>query len=234
MSHPAWPHAADHEPDEYGLGDGSVARLVASRPVGATGHDETGAGVDPDTYRRVFRRHAAGVTVVTLDSPSGPVGFTATSLVSLSLEPPLISLSVSSASSSWPALRHADTLLVHLLSDSQADAAQRFAAKGADRFAPPSTWTRLPTGEPLLAGTVTWVRARLEHRLTAGDHRLLVARVLQAHTEEDSALPLIYHNGEYGTFKTNNFHSDGPLQRRVQSTSAPRSMPRSRNSVPDA
>ncbi len=56
----------------------------------------------------------------------------------------------------------------------------------------------------------TGIRARLEHRLTAGDHRLLVARVLQAHTEEDSTSPLIYHNGEYGTFKTNSSHSGGP------------------------
>ncbi len=198
MSHPAR-HPADPGSDEHGVAQAPVVRLLAAPPAGASGNDEVGAGVDRDTYRRVFRRHAAGVTVVTLEGPSGPVGFTATSVASLSLEPPLISLSVSSVSSSWPALLRADTVVVHLLSDGQDDTAQRFAAKGVDRFAPPTRWTRLPTGEPVLAETTAWIRARLEHRIVTGDHRLLVARVLQAHVEDDDALPLIYHNGRYGT-----------------------------------
>ncbi|WP_322760657.1 flavin reductase family protein [Frankia sp. Cr2] len=198
MSHPAR-RPADPGSDEHGVAQAPVVRLVAAPPAGASGNDQVGAGVDPGTYRGVFRRHAAGVTVVTLDGPSGPVGFTATSVASLSLEPPLISLSVSSVSSSWPALLHADTVVVHLLSDGQDDTAQRFAAKGVDRFAPPTRWTRLPTGEPVLTETAAWVRARLEHRIVTGDHRLLVARVLQAHVEDDDARPLIYHNGRYGT-----------------------------------
>ncbi|WP_241255388.1 flavin reductase family protein [Candidatus Protofrankia californiensis] len=174
-----------------------MVRLVGAAPAGTD--DAAERGVDPDAYRQVFRRHAAGVTVVTLEGVSGPVGFTATSVASLSLEPPLISLSVASTSSSWPALLVADTVVVHLLSDGQRDTAHRFATKGVDRFAPPTRWTRLPTGEPLLVEAEAWVRARLEHRVATGDHRLLVARVLQAHTGDD-ATPLIYHDGRYGTF----------------------------------
>ncbi|WP_083731185.1 flavin reductase family protein [Protofrankia sp. BMG5.30] len=186
--------------DDHGIADSPVVRLVGAAPADAENAAER--GVDPDAYRRVFRRHAAGVTVVTLEGASGPVGFTATSVASLSLEPPLISLSVASTSSSWPSLLVADTVVVHLLSDSQRDLAHRFAIKGIDRFAAPTRWTRLPTGEPLLAEAPAWVRARLEHRVATGDHRLLVARVLQAHTGDD-VTPLIYHDGRYGTFLEN-------------------------------
>ncbi|WP_131744693.1 flavin reductase family protein [Frankia sp. Cppng1_Ct_nod] len=214
MSHSVQPRAGtEHGSDDHRAANGRVVRLVSGSRASdvdsagidhemagddTTGHGRTGRGVDPASYRQVFRRHAAGVTVVTLDGPSGPIGFTATSVASLSLDPPLISLSVASSSSSWPALLVADTVVVHLLCDGQDDTARRFASKGIDRFAPPTRWTRLPTGEPLLAETAAWVRARLEHRIATGDHRLLVARVLQAYSGDDAA-PLIYHDGRYGT-----------------------------------
>jgi flavin reductase (DIM6/NTAB) family NADH-FMN oxidoreductase RutF len=155
-------------------------------------------GTDPAAFRSVFRRHAAGVTVVTLAGPTGPVGFTATSVVSLSADPPLVSLSVSAASSSWPALRVAGTVVVHLLSDDQHACAARFATSAVDRFAPPTRWTTLATGEPFLLDAAAWLRCAVEHRITAGDHHIVIARVLASRIVRH-APPLLYHDGTYTT-----------------------------------
>ncbi|WP_018503977.1 flavin reductase family protein [Parafrankia discariae] len=154
--------------------------------------------VDPAALRSAFRRHAAGVTVVTMTGPRGPVGFTATSVASLSADPPLLSLSLSATSSSAPALLATDTLVVHLLSDGQQELAARFATSGIDRFAEPTRWRRLPTGEPLLVDAAVWLRTRIHSRLDAGDHHLVIAEVLETRSHGQSR-PLVYHNGTYGT-----------------------------------
>jgi flavin reductase (DIM6/NTAB) family NADH-FMN oxidoreductase RutF len=156
------------------------------------------AAVEPDALRQAFRRHAAGVTVVTLAAPAGPVGFTATSVASLSSAPPLLSLSLAVTSSSAPAMLEAETLVVHLLSAEHEAIARRFSTRGIDRFAPPIRWERLPTGEPLLSDVAVWLRARVEHRIAAGESYLIVAHVLDSHVDRADE-PLVYHDGRYGT-----------------------------------
>ncbi|MCK9929101.1 flavin reductase family protein [Frankia sp. Mgl5] len=183
----------------------SVSVAPASAPVPATpqsGAAQSAAAVDPAALRSAFRRHAAGVTVVTMIGPRGPVGFTATSVASLSADPPLLSLSLSATSSSAPALLAAGTLVVHLLSDGQQELAARFATSGIDRFAEPTRWRRLPTGEPLLVDAAVWLRTRIHSRLNAGDHHLVIAEVLETRSHRQSQ-PLIYHNGAYGTINPN-------------------------------
>ncbi|MCK9898199.1 flavin reductase family protein [Frankia sp. AgB32] len=152
-----------------------------------------------EAFRRVFRRHAAGVTIVTMAGSGGPSGFTATSVTSLSERPPLLSLALSTGSSLAPALLAADSLVVHLLSHDQRDLAARFALPGADRFAPPTRWRPLETGEPLLLDAAVWVRCGIRQRIAAGDHWLVIAEVLDSRTHRTAA-PLIYHDGDYGTF----------------------------------
>ncbi|WP_371785631.1 flavin reductase family protein [Streptosporangium subroseum] len=147
-----------------------------------------------DVFLAAFRRHAAGVAVVTAP---GPVGFTATSLTSMSLDPPLLSFGISVGSSSWPAIRDADGFVVHILAGGQRDVAELFARKGADRFGDRERWESLPTGEPLLYGTAAWMLCRIQERFIAGDHRLIVGRVVEGHV--DSAHPpLLYHDGDFG------------------------------------
>ncbi|MCL9796275.1 flavin reductase family protein, partial [Frankia sp. AgKG'84/4] len=152
-----------------------------------------------EVFRQVFRRHAAGVTIVTMAGARGPSGFTATSVTSLSERPPLLSLALSTGSSLVPALLAADSLVVHLLSHDQRELAARFARPGADRFAPPTRWRPLDTGEPLLLDAAVWIRCGIRQRLAAGDHWLVIAEVLDSRTHR-SAAPLVYHDGDYGTF----------------------------------
>ncbi|OHV29996.1 flavin reductase [Parafrankia colletiae] len=184
------------------VADHRGAAVIVDRRETAAADIRSAAVVEPAALRRAFRRHAAGVTVVTMAGPRGPVGFTATSVASLSADPPLLSLSLSATSSCAPALLAAPSLVVHLLSDGQEGLAARFATSGIDRFAEPTRWRPLPTGEPLLVDASVWLRTRILSRLSAGDHHLVIAEVVETQVESDaeaSTAPLVYHNGSYGT-----------------------------------
>ncbi|MFE0465218.1 flavin reductase family protein [Kitasatospora sp. NPDC058965] len=154
------------------------------------------AAVPPELFRQAFRRHPAGVVVITVDAGRGPAGFTATSLTSLSLDPPLVSFGIATGSSSWPHLRDAGTAVVNFLGDDQEPLARRFATSGIDRFAEPTRWHRLSGGEPALDGTAGRLTVRIEQLVTAGDHRLVLARVEQAWLPP-AGRPLLYHDGRY-------------------------------------
>ncbi|MEU8897656.1 flavin reductase family protein [Nocardia sp. NPDC048505] len=147
-----------------------------------------------------MRHYPAGVTVVTLASPTGPVGFTATSFASLSLEPPLISFNIAHTSSSIEALRAADSVVVHFLGEHQQHLAQRFSRSADQRFADHSLWTTLQSGEPVLHGTPIWLRATVHQLIEIGDHTFVVGLVTRVHDEtgeKPAAAPLLYYNGRY-------------------------------------
>jgi flavin reductase (DIM6/NTAB) family NADH-FMN oxidoreductase RutF len=154
--------------------------------------------VDANVFRSVFRRHAAGVVVITADAGHGPVGFTATSLVSVSLLPPLVSFSIATTASSWPTINKATSLVIHFLDAGQHEIAGRFATSGIDRFAEPTKWSRLRTGEPVLDDAPSYLRGLVEHRFAVGDHHIVVAR-LATHAERREHDPLLYHDGRYAT-----------------------------------
>lgn len=163
--------------------------VTASRPT-------VPAPVDATAFRQVFRRHAAGVAVVTTDAGRGAAGVTVTSLASLSAEPPLLSFSISAAASTWPHLRDSRTAVVHLLGAGHTDLARTFATSGIDRFGAPTRWRRLPTGEPVLDGAAAWLRIAIEHRHPAGGSHLVIGRVEEVGLADDCA-PLLYHDGSY-------------------------------------
>ncbi|MEW1760146.1 flavin reductase family protein [Streptomyces cyaneofuscatus] len=154
------------------------------------------AGYAPDRFKEVFRRYPAGVVVVTADSGHGPVGFTATSLTSLSLDPPLVSYGIGTTSSSWPHVERAASTVVNFLGADQEALARTFATSGIDRFAAPTSWRRLPEGEPVLDGAAGWLRLETEQIVPAGDHRIVIARVTDSWLDEGRS-PLLFHNGTY-------------------------------------
>ena len=145
------PHA-----DQPAVGDHVTADLQ-SREHAGSGEAEA---LSAEEFKRVFRRHPAGVAVITLAVGDRLVGFTATSVISVSAEPPLIAFSVAGSSSSWTALALADTVVVNFLTAEQAEVSTRFATSGIDRFAH-GGWSLLPTGEPVLDATPRWLRGRI-------------------------------------------------------------------------
>ena len=158
----------------------------------AAGRQEAGA----EDLRRLFRRHAAAVSVITTTLAGRPVGLLVTSFASVSADPPLVSFNVSTGASSWPALERAEHLGVHVLGADQQDLAGRVARSGADRFAAPTSWRPGPHSTPLIDGVAAWGVARVEQRVAVGDHVIVVARLLHAGSE-DGAEPLVHHDGGY-------------------------------------
>ncbi|MGW7284382.1 flavin reductase family protein [Streptomyces sp. NPDC054847] len=154
------------------------------------------SGLAPTRFRKAFRSYPAGVVVITADTGAGPVGFTATSLTSLSLEPPLVSFGIATRSSSWPHIEQADSAVVNFLGAEQEELARTFATSGVDRFAAPTRWRRLPQGDPVLDGVTGWLRLAVEQFVPAGDHRIVVARVVDAWLDE-ARRPLLFHDGAY-------------------------------------
>ena len=161
----------------------------------ATSLDAELATLTAAEYKTVFRQHPAGVAVVTLVGPDGPVGFTATSVISVSAEPPLLAFSIASGSSSWPALARATSVAVSFLADDQDDVSARFATSGIDRFGA-GGWTALPTGEAVIDGALTWLRGRIVQRTPIGDSFLVSVHASHSSTRTDTR-PLVFHDRTY-------------------------------------
>jgi flavin reductase (DIM6/NTAB) family NADH-FMN oxidoreductase RutF len=152
-------------------------------------------GVGPDLFRAVLRHHAAGVAVITAGTET-PVGFCATSLASVSLEPQLVSFAVALESASWATLESARHVAVHLLTDRQEEIARRFARPREDKFGPGTAWRRGPYGLPVLDDVLAWMVLEPTTRLIAGDHALVVSQVVEAWHGADRG-PLVYHDGGF-------------------------------------
>ncbi|XAS70015.1 flavin reductase family protein [Micrococcaceae bacterium Sec5.1] len=154
--------------------------------------------VTADEFKAAFRNHPGGVAVITADAGNGPVGLTATSVISASAEPPILAFSVSEFSSSTPTILAADTVVVHLLGADQVDIAKLCATSGIDRFADTSLWSRLESGEPYFVQAQTWIRGRIINSMAAGGSTIVAVEALQASlalsSEAAPADPLVYHN----------------------------------------
>jgi flavin reductase (DIM6/NTAB) family NADH-FMN oxidoreductase RutF len=150
--------------------------------------------VAEEHLRRLLRRQAATVTVVTATDGGRPVGFTATSFTSVSMHPPLVSFCVSRRSSFWLVLQATEHVAVHLLDAGQAELARTFATRGIDRFAAVG-WLPGPCGVPLLKRTLGWLVGRIAARVIAGDHAIVLAEPVTIGWVEGS--PPLYHNGQY-------------------------------------
>lgn len=172
-----------------------------NQPASADGIPPGASEVSQDQFRRALGEHAAGVVVVTAASEGAPVGVTATSFTSVSLEPPLVSFYIDGRSGTWPVIRDAGAFAVNTLAEGQRDLAARFAAKGVDRFAPPTRWHVGPEGLPLIDGVTAHILCRTHDLLAVGDHWLVVGRVAGAGVAGHERDPLLYHRGRYGRFE---------------------------------
>jgi flavin reductase len=147
--------------------------------------------------REVFRRFPTGVAVVTADPGGQPLGLTVGTLVSLSLEPPLVGVAIAREAAMHELLREAGDFAVSLLAAGQERLAQHFA-----RGVPPiAMWHRVAVAQgissaPLLDGALGWLECRLRDELPAGTHTLFVGEVLRAESGTE-APPLIRLGGEY-------------------------------------
>jgi 3-hydroxy-9,10-secoandrosta-1,3,5(10)-triene-9,17-dione monooxygenase reductase component len=119
------------------------------------------------------------------------------SFTSVSLDPPLVSFCVTCRSTTWRHIRSNETFCVNVLASDQEALARRFAGWGRDRFAD-VPWSENPHG-PVLQGALAWIDAELVAQHEAGDHVIVIGRVVQV-VANASGTPLIFHGGAYGSF----------------------------------
>lgn len=149
-------------------------------------------------FRAALGRFATGVTIITARTPDGvPIGLTANSFNSVSLAPPLVLWSLALRAGSLPIFCAASHYAIHVLAADQRALAERFATRGADRFA------GLPErsgvgGVPLIEGCAAVFECRNRSRHEEGDHVIFVGEVEHCSAQAD-AQPLIFHGGRYYT-----------------------------------
>jgi flavin reductase (DIM6/NTAB) family NADH-FMN oxidoreductase RutF len=151
---------------------------------------------DLDNLRGALGRFATGVTVITARSFDGtPVGFTANSFNSVSLDPPLILWSLARSSARLGAYRAAEHYAVNILSADQSELARRFAGKMEDRYAGVA-WSEGLGGAPVLDGALAVFECAHEAVYPAGDHELFIGRVSRCAIAEGA--PLTFFAGRFG------------------------------------
>lgn len=152
--------------------------------------------MDRTALREALGAFATGVTIVTaLTRESGePVGFTANSFTSVSLEPPLLLVCLAHTAASYKVFREADSFAVNVLAADQEATALRFATRGADKFGA-TRWHPGAHGAPLIEGCLARFDCTMHQRLVAGDHDILMGQVTGFSRHAGEAL--LYHGGAF-------------------------------------
>ncbi len=155
--------------------------------------------VDAATYRHILGHYPTGVCVVTARSVDGETsGMVVGSFTSVSLNPPLVAFFPDRSSTSWPKIARVGRFCVNILTSTQGDLCRRFAAKGDDKFTAVSH--RLSTGgSPVLDDVVAWIDCTVHAVHEAGDHLIVLGRVLEFDVSLGDA-PMLFFRGQYGHF----------------------------------
>ena len=133
--------------------------------------------MDPKAFRAALGSFATGVTVITTRASDGtPVGLTVNSFNSVSLDPPLLLVSIAKTSSNYATFAAAKGFAVNILAEGQKDVSNTFARPVEDRFATVK-WQPGPHGAPVLADVSAWFDCSLHQMIEAGDHAILIGRV---------------------------------------------------------
>ncbi|MFM6978004.1 MAG: flavin reductase family protein [Micrococcales bacterium] len=149
-----------------------------------------------EALRAVFRRHASGVSVITMsDSAGNPVGFTATSMTSLGANPPLASFNVASGASSWSAMNTATHVAIHTLGVENIDLAKKMAAAHEQRFVD-SDWNRGPHNLPIFDGVSAVLIAKVREIHSVESNAVVIVEI-QEGLIGDEADALLYHQRAY-------------------------------------
>ncbi len=151
--------------------------------------------VDPKEFRRVMGLFATGVTVVTAATEAGVHGMTANAVMSVSLDPLLVCVSVDRRARLNAFLDASGGFAINILADDQQALSQFFA--GLWQGAPPVYRVETWIGGPRLSGSLASIGCAVHAVLDGGDHRLFVGRVLAVHRSEGQLSPLVFFGGRY-------------------------------------
>ena len=155
--------------------------------------------IEAATFRQVLGYYPTGVCVITALGPDGsPCGLVVGSFSSVSLDPPLVGFFPDKRSSSWPLVEQAGHFCVNVLASDQTELCRQIARPGPDKFAGVE-YEISEHNLPVLAGCTVSIECKLESITDAGDHVLVLGRVLGLEARRD-ADPMLFHRGQYGGF----------------------------------
>jgi 3-hydroxy-9,10-secoandrosta-1,3,5(10)-triene-9,17-dione monooxygenase reductase component len=154
---------------------------------------------DPATYRTVLGHFATGVAIVTAMDGDEPVGMACNSFTSVSLEPALVLFCAAKSSTTWPRIQAAGKWAANILEEDGEEVCRLFAQKGVDRFAH-ITYSAGRSGAPILRDALAFVDCETEAEHDAGDHVIVVGRVLELGYASERK-PLLFYRGGYGRFE---------------------------------
>jgi flavin reductase (DIM6/NTAB) family NADH-FMN oxidoreductase RutF len=153
--------------------------------------------IEPDYFKSIMRRHAAAVVVIAVKTNDGVHCMTATSFVSVSVNPSLVLFCVHKENETHERLLSASKVGISLLADGQANISNRFASKGAERYRLDDIqFPESPDGLPLVPDACTHFEVSLIRRHWGGDHSIFVGEVCWADVRNE-VVPLVYHAGGY-------------------------------------
>ncbi|MEM8924528.1 MAG: flavin reductase family protein [Actinomycetota bacterium] len=163
--------------------------------------ESTDPTIDPGDFRNVLGAFPTGVTVVTANGAERPIGVAIGSFASISLDPPLVGFFLGTGSGSWPPMEAAGHFCVNVLRADQQELCGVMASRSDDKFdgvdVRPAPWS----GAPVLPGVNAMIDCRLEQVVPAGDHNLIMGRVMHLEApDEGEAGPMVFYRGGYGTF----------------------------------
>lgn len=155
------------------------------------------APIDTRAFRDALGHFASGVTIISGTDDAGPIGFTCQSFYSVSMDPPLVSFSVKTDSTTYPRIRETGRFAVNVLSHHQHDISSQFARKGTDKWAG-IAHTPTPANNPAILDTLLWLDCDIWAEHPAGDHQIVIGRVTAMspaawHRHE----PLLFFKGAY-------------------------------------
>jgi len=152
-------------------------------------------GVDPAQFRQLLGRFATGVTVLTTRDQAGrPVGMTASSVASVSLNPPLVLVSVDQKNDMYPALQAAQRFVLNVLAADQEALSRRFAEEHPNRFDGVG-YQRSKHGIPVLDGVLASIECEKQAEVPGGDHSVFFGIVTGGSVSDRR--PLLYYRGGY-------------------------------------
>src|SRR5580704_11983567 len=153
------------------------------------------ARIGPDLYRRACAQFATGVTVITvLDEKGHPHGMTVNSFTSVSLDPPLVLVSIDLRNAILGHFISSSWFAINILAEHQEQLSRRFSSPAENRFIDVN-WHAGVSGTPILDGVLAHLECSVVQTFEAGDHTVLVGEVRQAGYVEGK--PLVYFNSGY-------------------------------------
>lgn len=151
-------------------------------------------------FRQVMGHFATGVVVAaTRDASGTPTGLTCNSVTSVSLDPPLVLFCVDRDSTTRASFLHTRAFSLSILSEADQATSRQFASADPSARFDGVTVTQAATGMPILSHALAWLDCELHEAVEAGDHTILLGRVLALGVRDDAAeaLPLLYYRGKY-------------------------------------